>query len=368
MALYSSNRIASIAAIDEDTTLFTEDNNIRVNDNINPDSSLEEGEEEYNLDNVSINPSYFGLLETVNNIRDNDLNLFNNLLESDFLAVCKENTLNESVSKEENSDKISNIEENITNVVISTIGAIEQTSKRLLEAYNKYDISNQKLLAKYSNINEDTMVGFTGISNFSFPNETKDFISEAIVNNEWLADLVEACKVDIVNATDQHDATESVKTYMAGVSEIKQDLSDCIAAVGTKENWVPSSTDIAFLNNVNSDIIKTTLENTAKDLIENVARLYETDTASLDESELSTFKMNLIYEMTSDACALTLENLNTYKDLFIKEISSIREATIICGKYANKSILDEATTAALIESSDIYVTEFFENNMEGGNK
>ena len=336
-----SNLSAGVDFLDESATITSSTSS--VNDTYKLDESLEYLKE--------ADLHYIGLLETMINIHENNDTILRDLVEYDMMDICEQKTLHESVhSDEHNAERFSYIRENIQKLLIATESAVEMESSIMKDAFDSFATENLKLYDKYLNISdssiEEGILNKAEFHNITFQTES------AVKEKESLVDFNKVLEFVKENTT-----LESIQENDASIMEHCMELHESYSLSNEDLNRITNFIENGFDSQISmvSENYNTFIHN-LHDYVNEKSESVKT----LDEDTAVGVFYDLIKNISS-AIHESLNKINTYYDLLIREAADYRKSIILCGKYLDGEDIDDATTYMVAESSDIYVFDRFDS-------
>ena len=348
MGFTSTNRISSIAPIDESES------------DISFLNSLDESE------------SYSGLLSTNIEILENDLNIFNNIIELDFISSMNEMMmLDQSINEATNEDKVEKLINNCEKVSIAAKKTIETAAlkkhKKIVKFYEK---NANKFETATKVLNTKNLEGFSGIKNFELQDEAFKNALAGLSTPTYIIRIYGDALKKIVNSFDKTEITNIYKNYASVEKKtIKSYINDLTNRVVRKPKnvWVPANGDIAsMIKFAKKDTCSANISSISSKYSDALAAVLKSSKDAIEkckkqsQTEIVAVKANFIYRITSIAVRYIISMFNCYCDTMIRKIANYRKAIVVCSSYATKkSSVNEAMLYALAESSDAYTFEFF---------
>lgn len=382
MSLYSKNRISSISAevVEEQLKINAEKESVINNESAAPDVTDSQGEvsvsESTYFDGIEKVNEFSNLIETNIQVLENDNNVFNSLLELDFVTSMNEAMMLEDAGSEDsNTAKKKNILEQINKICVGVKEALKQSGKSLKETSKAMISNDKKNFTTYLNaINKNGLDGFQGIKNFTFPSrEVADNI-DSVVDCEEINKAFESFCKSIVGCKSKDDIDLTVEQLNTTLDKIKDEYMGLVKeALPKGSTWNPTDSDIKLLsefvkgtavtNSISDatfnavDSVKS-MEKDAKEAIHNIM---------VETGELNVYKMDSVYRAVSNTTRLVNKKFQAFRDLEVREIAAFRKAIFVCGKYAAKvekgvkeSVeIQEMWNTVVGESSDTYVFSKF---------
>lgn len=358
MGLYSSNRLEGISV--EETAQYIKE-----------------------IEETAVDPSFGSVMETVMMMHENDKNMFDSLIECDFISATNENVMNEADAEAANDagneTKKNKILEKIKEIIAAAGRAMKQAAQNIISKLLDIVKADAKLVGTYEKtLTMANLDGFSGIANFRFPKAavTADSLKNVKLASEFTSDFNTA-----VQKAEERDIIDNAwKTFEDKVQnaeeEIKKLGEDDTYFNAKEDSWKPTSdTQIkAMLNSTKNanDTIKEIKNHAATVLaelkkIENAAKSAMKSGKKGKAGETEVYKLTKMYNAASKTVRLFSKEFSAYTNIAVRQVAAYRKATIICGRYALKKSKGEATNeateaifnAALAESSDTYVFECF---------
>jgi hypothetical protein len=323
------------------------------------------------LDNVAVSEA-FGNLEELNiQLLENDNNLFESVISSDFTSHANEVALTESAFVEVQNEATANLiiqeANNCSKIFGGTRNSLKQAAAK---TSNKIAALHKSDKTKFKSFTYADLAGFAGLDNFAFPSATTDKLLDKLASFNTLVSAVESFAKTVNSTSDRNKmqvAFASLKTKAAGESGM---LNDNIKTVFKSSNtWTPSKKDVAILAQFVKDasVMKKDIASKASDAakavkaIENVLKEI-CKAASKSNDPEAAYKANLMYSASSFILRTINRRFNMYLNSIVKEYAAYRKAAIVCCKYAHKkatSTNESMIYNAIAESSDTFVYEQF---------
>lgn len=379
MGLFSTNRFSSLSAeyVEEQEKIKEEGLKIAEEAVIEESETPEVISESTYFESVDANNEFTGLIETCIQIHENDNNVFNSLLELDFITSMNEQMLMmESTGESEasNAAKKQNIINQIDKVISGTREAVKQQGNKLSKTAGKMLKSDSGKYNKYIDaIKKNGIEGFSGINNFTFPSREIAKIIDQIPNLDKLIQFVNRATSGIEEANDMDGITSNVDELKLSIDSLTDDYIQAVKkALPKSGTWNPTSQDITVLINytkgvaITNSVVETTKAVISDlDKIENICK--QTISKIVANDERAVLKIESIYRCASAAAKLAAKKYNAYYGITVREIASYRRALLSCGRYAlkkNGSVeesveVQEMMNYVLGESSDLYIFEKF---------
>lgn len=386
MSLYSKNRISSISAevVEERVRLAAQakeaEESVVNNESAAPDVTDPQNEvtisESTYFNGIEKVNEFSNLIETNIQVLENDNNVFNSLLELDFVTSMNEAMMLESAGSEDsNIAKKKNILEQVNKICVGVKEALKQSGKSLKETSKAMISNDKKNFSTYLDaINKNGLEGFNGIKNFSFPSIKSGNVIDNIADCSDVVDAFESFCKSIVSDISKEDVDITIENFDSALTNAKNKYMGLIKeALPKSETWNPSDNDIKLLTEfvkgiaVTNSISETTsevvdsvksIEKVAKDSINNIMK---------EQGEFNVYKMDAVYRAVSRATRLVNNKFQAFRDLEVREIAAFRRAIFVCGKYAiklEKSVkesveIQDMWNTVVGESSDTYVFSKF---------
>ncbi|MBR6289293.1 MAG: hypothetical protein IKR19_08160 [Acholeplasmatales bacterium] len=390
MGIYSSNRFSNLTTVlEEDKEIVIENDDQEIDPDeipeIDDDVLAMLGDEEdepsvdideavNDLDSISIEESFSGLLESSINITALSDKFDTALIESEFLSVSREKELaaiGEEVSlteqKEENEKKSTASKEHINKVIAGAKSSIEQAAAKLATKAEALLKSDKAIYDKYlPYIDKKHLEGFPGIKNFAFPNAKTSIAAKAVSISDISKAAISAAN-KIKSAKSKEDIDKAVAEFNTFATEANKKFLDSVSkSLEKSENWIPGSTEIGFIKkfaegNITKKSIAVNMAS-AKKLLETTGNKIIATAIELGGTEFGAYSEKKLIEIANKLSKYSTQRFKAYKDLTVREIAAVRKAVIICGKYGmKKSSVNESVIENICESSDIHVFEYFED-------
>lgn len=365
MGMYSKNRISSISANESVTDFLGEE--------VNSDNLLNE----YYIENIDKNSDFTNMLETSILIRNDERQLFENLLESDFVTSMKEQMLitettnsMRDTNTEKKKDIISKYNSYISTVLNGTKQSGLKTSSKISDMISSINYDDYKNI-----INPENGQGFKGIRNFKLPG--KEFENTLFKRADLKKYLNTAIKyANQVKTAKSKDAVDILfKKFGDDISAIYNGLNNeiaqnCSTKVGFGVKWIPTNNEyktiVSFMNGsrIESNISKATqsIANSLNQLQTSLVSIMNSIDCS--DGEFSLYKINKIRSIGTSTGYLIVPIVDGVNSLFVSEFGAYRKAFLVLGHYCSKRLkkktVSEVVLYSIGESSDIYVSEYFD--------
>lgn len=329
-------------------------------------------EENYDFENHEISESC-DIMEAVIGILENDKNMFDSLLELDFISVQNEHTLLESeaaaLNEAADESKISKIGQKIKELWDFVIGKIKDAIANAMKKIKEIFDFDGKMISSYSEvIKKANYSTYPGIPNFSLPNTNK-IITQDILNNYLFNKDITKAYQDISSAADR----DTVDNILAKYKEDKRSKDDIYeemhksAFYPKMDEWKPKAkTDYdEIINGVkNAKSIHANLKDAGNRCLAAAKakkNSIKEDRKAAKGQELEVYKMTAQYKLASKEAQDITMVINCAIKIAAEQAKAYRKALLSIGHFATKQLkggsLDEATMFILGESSDEYVNE-----------
>lgn len=374
----SSKEVVKEPTVESAEEVDTEDDSDEEFEDIEIDADVEDmlDGEDYDIDenyfdSVTISEGFNDILSSCININENDKNMFEALIELDFVSLCKEHTLGIEKTLEEsapaNDAKKENIEKNTTKVLVGMENTVLQAGAVLAKKANTILASDTKILNKFvkSISEENALEGFAGL-NIAFPTKESAHYIDKAADIRSIQKIVSEAFDNILVAENKEAVDCEVNIVREKFDKESDDFTNDIEkAMKVAEGWLPSIDDINFMDKfANESLVVDAIANGTKNILSELSDIEIDATSAINliegSDELSVYKANKIYNIASAAAKVTGKKFQVFNDLTIREMASIRKAILGCGAYASNKAITEETLNSICESSDAHVFDYFE--------
>ena len=373
MSLYSSNRLFNLDPeykadkLNEEVTVAPEVEAAVASVKDESDNEISFDGIDSDVEDNKLNENHDGLLNSLLQIGENDLNVFTSMLNTDFLIACENLTLGKSINESNyNSNRIWELRENINKVITFAESAIKSDANDTISKTQKLNNKDKSIAKKFKSvINKENIKEFAGIPQFSFPSSAvMESIDELGFNNELTESTIEA--IEKICESNNINEIEYKMSILGEVYDVLNlDVNSKVDTALEKTTFIPNEEQIDIIKSyTESEFVKYAMNNSAYTMISNLKSIRDKVNESLDsftESEFDVYKANKLYEAVSCAAKTSLKQFNTYKDIIVRENASLRKANIVIGKFAlesskgNKPDISELDMYNVCENSDTYV-------------
>lgn len=310
------------------------------------------------------------LMEACIEICECDQNMFETLIEFDFMSENNLRTMTESeaVALNEASDKgkISAIIEKIKGVIDKVIAAIKSEAAKVIDKISEIIRADKHIIKKYdSTLTLENLSGFKGIKDFKLP---KPYLTEAKNIVTTFSDLRNSLKdIESVSVDDLSGIESNTD------NDFRSDIAKLVdnAFNDKRDSFIPSNPEINQIKNGmknTKSIISTIKKSSAKTIneLKRIKGLIKSGKKDADGENAAQFKKT--YDVVSKYSKNILKGTSEFINVLKKQLSAYRKAYIICGRYAyNKSKekkgeaaeknenTNEAVDFAITEASDLFV-------------
>lgn len=310
------------------------------------------------------------LMEACIEICECDQNMFETLIEFDFMSENNLRTMTESeaVALNEASDKgkISAIIEKIKGVIDKVIAAIKSGAAKVIDKISEIIRADKHIIKKYdSTLTLENLSGFKGIKDFKLP---KPYLTEAKNIVTTFSDLRNSLKdIESVSVDDLSSIESNTD------NDFRSDIAKLVdnAFNDKRDSFIPSNPEINQIKNGmknTKSIIGTIKKSSAKTIneLKRIKGLIKSGKKDADGENAAQFKKT--YDVVSKYSKNILKGTSEFINVLKKQLSAYRKAYIICGRYAyNKSKekkgeaaeknenTNEAVNFAITEASDLFV-------------
>lgn len=310
------------------------------------------------------------LMEACIEICECDQNMFETLIEFDFMSENNLRTMTESeaVALNEASDKgkISAIIEKTKGVIDKVIAAIKSGAAKVIDKISEIIRADKHIIKKYdSTLTLENLSGFKGIKDFKLP---KPYLTEAKNIVTTFSDLRNSLKdIESVSVDDLSSIESNTD------NDFRSDIAKLVdnAFNDKRDSFIPSNPEINQIKNGmknTKSIIGTIKKSSAKTIneLKRIKGLIKSGKKDADGENAAQFKKT--YDVVSKYSKNILKGTSEFINVLKKQLSAYRKAYIICGRYAyNKSKekkgeaaeknenTNEAVNFAITEASDLFV-------------
>lgn len=336
MGIYSTNKLANVAAVDEETA-----------------SIIAEVEE------CVADPGFGDIMEAVIQIHENDQRMFDTLIGLDFVSSMNEAVMLEEEATRTNAaadeKKASSIGEKISQIWDAIINAIKKACANIIAKIVALVKGDKKIYETYKPVlTMNNLEGFPGIQDFAFPN--------AQITDEGLADkeLAKGFTGDFLSAVTKAENREDIDRAWEGFDKKVKERQESFSKLGedstyfgTKEKlWKPTQEwQLKKMLGVVSGAADTISAIKGKTVavigtLKGLKRDAKSATISKKKGgEVESYKMNKLYLAASTTCKLFSKEYKAYTVIAMKQIAACRKAAILCGRYALKKSKNASTDA-----------------------
>lgn len=313
------------------------------------------------------------LMEACIEICECDQNMFETLIEFDFMSENNLRTMTESeaIALNEASDKgkVSAIIEKIKGVIDKAITAIKSGAAKVIDKISEVIRADKHLIKKYDSVlTLENLSGFKGLKDYRLP---KPYLGEAKNVATIFSDIRNDLKdVKNITASDLDDINDDkdndVGQFRASVAKLVDD-----AFYDKRDKFIPSNPELNQIKNGmkhTKSIIGTIKKSSAKTINELKRIKGLIKVARKDDEGENAAQFKRAYDIVSGYSKSILKGTSEFINILKKQLSAYRKAYIICGRYAyNKSKekkgetvekdenTNEAVNFAITESSDLFV-------------
>lgn len=344
MALYSMNRVSSIAAVQEAQTVM-EENELNA--------IMAE------LDEAVYDENALGLIEACIVIEETDHKMFNALIEKDFITVQNESVLTEAEAEEANdkADATVNVsfKDKIAKIVDSVISAIKNAFANIIKKLDGMELDK-----------------YVGLVNSLGSNFTSVKVSGRKIKDDATKNIL-TISAPIENAVIKAQTSIFAATDSAGIAAAKEEFNKTLAEF--QKNTVDNKIDECFDKETTYDADKSYIMNTCLPAIKNyraVKNALKTTTAKIvkglegyksrakQKSKSNNTEANAAeYSVTVLACKVTAKVYKQLINIVAMEKNEARKAIIVAAKAAKSTheSAEELDLFSLVvsESCDAYL-------------
>ena len=368
MGLYSTNRISSISAPESSVTDF-------LGEEVNDRNFLDESY----IETVKENSEFTNVVETSIMIREAEFELFNDLLEADFITSMNQQMLIEATSssmKNVNDDKKKDIITKFNNFLNTVAEGANQAGTRTSSKITSMIQSDSSAISKYKNIiNGNNIQGFKGIRRFVLPGkEYENFMLKETDMNKYVTIVITAAK-NIKKANSKDDIDKLVQKAADDISAVfnacnEQNVKNCSTKSHDKNRWVPTDNECkTVVSFMDGNRVKANLSKGTKSIYGAITKVSSSlvsimSSINCNDGEISVYKINKIRQIGSTLGYVTNAIVDDLCNYSTREFAAYRKAFLVlghyCSKRARKQGVSEAVLFSIGESSDVYVYEYFD--------
>ena len=351
MGLYSTNRYDSLSA-----------------------SSVEVMEAMESIDESNYNPYFGDIMETVIEIQENDQNMFDTLIECDFISAVNESVMGEDatyLNEASDQKKGESIKDKIVSLFNKIINAIKQAAQNIIYKIGDILKTDKRLYNEYRHVlTMENLKGFKGIANFTLPKKRID--AESLKSVKVASQFTAEFNAAVLRA-DSKDAIDAVYAkFEEKVEAEEQTFKNLYKEEGNdpQATWMPTDPELksclAEMNSASETIkgIKTHSANVMAELNKLKSEAKSAKKSGGNDA-IEAYMLNKKYIAASKTCSLFSREFKAYTNTAIKQLAACRKVVIICGRYALKKSRggkeevqhNSAIDWAIGESSDLYVYE-----------
>lgn len=353
MGLYSTNRVSSVSAVEENTNPAVNEDSI----DWTPDFSIG------------------SVMEATIQIHENDAMMFDTLIECDFISVNNNLVMTEAEAEEANgsadSTKKSKIGEKIHNIIEAVINFIKKAAANAIVKIKDLLKADEKICDQYKDVLKvENLKDFAGIRDFAFP---------ATVSGNKLMGEIHTAVDEFVNKANGVNTKEHIdeaydKFKSSTDTLVKQMQSEVAFGFNDKVTlWKPTSEQLtdAMSNLRNSNKIIDNIKKHSVEIIGSLKKLQKDAKRLLkktaETAEIEVYIIKKVYDVASESTKLFTKEFAAYNRTVAKQIAAYRTVVVLCGRAAAKAVKGEKPAAedvkesaimyTLRESSDAYVFE-----------
>lgn len=373
--LNSTNRISSICAEVVEARIAHEAAELAA---LEEAKMLEEQIEEAHqfIENSEASELFTSLAETAIQISENDANLFDVMIELDFVSSMKHSlgSVNEEYENGANDAKKASIKKNINKVCNATVEAIKSAGVHADKSTDKV-FKNIKY-DEYSKVLKDAKSeDFKNLSTTVYiPSAEADKLVESVADMSDIVKMFKKCSDGIKNGKTIDDVDDATNDCIDDFKAVKSNFKDTAKKVSANNIAVNINKEAIakIVSKASGNSIKRACAYTTTKAIDEINKISKIALACVeatdkDSSEFAVYKINLLYIFVSKAVKLVLRKYNMYLNLVAREAASYRKAFVICGKYAarvqknvSESVDDiELSNMIFAEASDLFVFETY---------
>lgn len=287
------------------------------------------------------------MMEFVVTLDENDQQLFDSLIECDFMTAANNAVMNEAdaaeVNKQSNEVKKNKIMEKIKEVLAKLKDMILKLTQNIIAKVMELVKGDEKLVKAYKNvITIDNLKDWDGIADFAFPKENTGK-TELEKFDKAAKEFADVCGS---NSSTKNDITDAVNNFGAKKEDIIKSLNQYNENVFEKkvDKWKPENDRqinvICFQVSNASNTIKE-IKTCTKSVIERVQRLEAYAKAVLkskkDDSDFEVYVANEMSKVVSGSSTILAQVFTAYTNATKKRIAAYRKAFILCGRAAMKA-------------------------------
>lgn len=286
------------------------------------------------------------MMEFVVTLDENDQQLFDSLIECDFMTAANNAVMNEAdaaeVNKQSNEVKKNKIMEKIKEVLGKLKDMIIKLTQNIIAKVMELVKGDEKLIAAYKNvITVDNLKNWDGIVDFAFPKTNAgkwhlEVFDAATDKFRKAVDSSSTTREEITAAAEQF--TKDKEEFIKSMDEIEKDLFN-----EKEAKWKPTNGQIVeMVSQVSkaSETIKDIKDLSSK-ILDRVKRLEAYSKAVLkskkDDSDIEVFAANEMSKVVSGSSTMLAQVFTAYNNATKKRIAAYRKAFILCGRAAMKA-------------------------------
>lgn len=295
---------------------------------------------EVQLEEFSLQESHFDAISAIMQIHENDMKMFDAIIECDFIEVDVKNncSLDEAtrILTEAEEEKKGNIFTKIASVAKFVIKKIGEAIKTILAKLNQLIYSDKKILAKYNKtVDHLDLTKFEGFKN------AVDFGKYfGLLKSETIISKISEMDSEAANVKTE----EQYNTFSEKIDKAKEDLNKVIEeAAKTVESYKPTSEDVDDMSNAisNSSLYKKGADALLKFTKETMDKLVKNakEEAGKKEGDEAT-ALNFIYKATSAIGKYNIYLATAIKNVNFKAYGLARKYFIQLARFSSKAAKD----------------------------
>lgn len=286
------------------------------------------------------------MMEFVVTLDENDQQLFDSLIECDFMTAANNAVMNEAdaaeVNKQSNEVKKNKIMEKIKEVLGKLKDMIIKLTQNIIAKVMELVKGDEKLVKAYKNvITADNLKDWDGIVDFAFPKDNTGKL-EIEVFDKAAKHFADVCGN---NSSTKSDITDAVEEFGNKKKEIVESLNKINENVFEDKvaKWKPNDNQVKMMvyqvSNASNTIKE--IKTYTKSIIERIQRLEAYAKAVLkskkDDSDFEVYVANEMSKVVSGSSTILAQVFTAYTNATKKRIAAYRKAFILCGRAAMKA-------------------------------
>lgn len=344
--------------------------------------SIQEAAELDRLLDESYDPSngISHMMEFVIQLDENDKQLFDSLIECDFLSATDSmmNEADELVAVKTDEVKKNKIWEKIQIVLKKIKDAVIKAAQQLIYKINQLTKTDEKIYNAYKDVLKvENLKGFKGITNFAYPKADVNTQIDIVKDISSAAGKFSSAVGNAKTKEDVDNVFQNFESTLKNTEERLENLADeknSTAFNDKVENFVPSDDKLKYSLEIvknGNEYIKQIKDMSKKcvGLVKDLETFAKAVLKRKEENEVEIYKANKLSHMTSMSAKTLSRCFSAFTRRVTVCISAHRKVVILCGRYAAKyakggeeaakSSTNESLEWFLAESSDAFVFEQF---------